>query len=182
MDIFKRHGITQESLLLLLSACIFPIFLWAFISLFNQIPALILKLNTSEIVGASAYVLTYASIESLLVFIFAATIVLSVALVLPRKYFGDHLAAMGSFLVFLVAAIFMYAQLNYDHVIDILEHQALPYLLLIGVIFLIYCILILKYPKLEAGIIALLKRISTLSILYAGLGLLGVVIVIIRNI
>jgi hypothetical protein len=182
LDIFKKRGVTQESILLLLSACILPVFLWAFISLFNQIPALLLKLYTSELIGAIGYVLTFASIESLLVFIFVATILLSITLVLPGKYFGEHLAAMGSFLVFLVAAIFMYLQLNYDRAVDILKNQALLYLTMIGAVFFIYCILILKFPRLEAGIMAVLKRLTSLSILYAGFGLLGIVIVIIRNI
>ena len=129
-----------------------------------------------------AYAVTFASIESLMVFIFSATILLSIALILPVKYFGAHMAVLGSFLIFMVSAIFIGFQLIYDQAVDILENQSLLYLGLLGLIFLLYCILIFKFPKIEAALLSALKRLSTLSLVYAFIGVLGIFIVIIRNI
>jgi hypothetical protein len=69
LDIFKRRGISREDILLVFAACVLPVFIWSFYNLLNEVPAFVLRLSVTELIGTSAYVLAFALVESILFFL-----------------------------------------------------------------------------------------------------------------
>jgi hypothetical protein len=182
LDIFKKRGIQKDDVLLLLSACIFPVFFWAFLIFFNGIPSYILQFSLSEIIGVAAYSFAFALLESLLYFLVIFTILVIPALILPRKLLGEHLAVIGSLIAISFAVIVMFYQSDYETLTSLSTRRMLFYGGLLGLGFLIYYFLIMHFPKFESVVCAILKRLSVLSTIYAVFGILGVAIILARNI
>jgi hypothetical protein len=182
LDIFKRRGVSREDILLVFAACIFPVFIWSFYNLLNEIPSFVLRLNLGDLFGTSAYVLAFALLESLLFFLALFIVMSLLAFILPRKLWGDHFMAIGSMLAILISAVAMYFQLNYDRVIKLSLKRTLFELGLVGLTFVIYYVLILSFPRFESAIRSIVRGVSVLSIFYAFLGCLSVLIIIFRNI
>lgn len=167
---------------ILLSSCIFPVFFWAFYDFFNQFPSYILGYNITEIVGIAAYNFSFALLESLLFFIIILLILYLVAIVLPNKLLGDHLAVIGSGLAIWVAGVAMFIQKNYITVIGWNSQTENIYLGLAGLGFLIYCTFVIHYPKFKSVIRSIYKRLVVLSAIYAVFGIVGLIVIILRNI
>jgi hypothetical protein len=182
LDIFKPRGISREDILLVFAACIFPVFIWSFYNLLNDIPAFVLRLSVSELIGTSAYVLAFALVESIVFFFMLFIVLFILALILPRKLWGDHFVAIGSMLAILISAVAMYVQLNYDRVLKLSLKRTLFDLGLVGLAFVIYYILIMSFPRFESAVRSFVRTASVLSIVYALLGCLSVLTVIFRNI
>ena len=182
MDIFKRRGISREDIFLVFAACVLPVFIWSFYNLLNEVPAFVLRLSVSELIGTSAYVLAFALVESILFFLVLFIVLFLLALIFPRKLWGDHFVAIGSMLAILISAVAMYVQLNYDRVLKLSLKRTLFDLGLVGLVFVIYYVLILTFPRFESAIRSVVRGVSVLSILYALLGCLSVLTVIFRNI
>ncbi len=145
-------------------------------------PALLLRLNVPDLVGAIAYVLAFALVESVLFFLVLSVMLLLFTFILPKKLFGSHWAAIGSMLAILVSALAMVIQLNYDKVVRLSEKRTLFGLALIALGFVIYYLLILRFPRIENAIQAVFRRVSVLSMIYALIGCLSILIVVVRNI
>ena len=87
------------------TACAFPIYIWAIISLLHEIPALILRLSVWDLVGVIAYTISFALVESGIVF----CILLTINFTLPPKFFRDKFIAISTLVVFLTSIGFMLA-------------------------------------------------------------------------
>ena len=182
LDIVKRRGITKEDTRLILSACIISVYLWSYINFFNFVPSLLKKFSFSEVIGTASYILAFSLIESFLYFLILYGLLCLAAIILPKRLLGVHMAAIGSMLAFLIASIAMYIQTKYEVVVSLSLKRSLFYLGLIGLVFLIYYFLILRFPKFESTMQSIFKHISSLSILYAFTGIISIVIIIFRNI
>lgn len=169
-------------MLLVFSACLFPVYVWSFYNLFNQLPILLPRLNLLELLGAIAYVLAFALVESALFFLVLMVLLSLFTFILPQKLFGAHWVAIGSMLATLVSVLAMIIQLNYDQFIRLSQRRTIFYLGLIGIGLAICYLLILRFPKIENAIQAVFKRVSVLSMIYALIGCFSVLIVIFRNI
>jgi hypothetical protein len=182
LDIFKKRGIQREDILLVLSACIFSVFLWSFYNLFNQIPAFLHRFTILETIGAASYILLFALLESVLFFAALFLFLILISLLLPKKLWGEHFAAIGGMLAILISAVVATIQLIYDQIMELSKTQIGIYSVGLIVGFLIYYLLILRFPRFENAVRAALNGISILSIIYAALGLVSLLIVIVRNI
>lgn len=181
MDIFERRGITRTDLFLIFSACVLPVFLWAFYNLFYRIPGLLVRLNFSELVGSTAYVLAFALLESGLFFLVLGGGLLLAAVLLPRRWLAAHLAVIGSTLALTVAALVMVVQRYSDLLNNMSTRRQWFYLGLVGLALVVYYFVILRYPRVEEISKEIYQRLSILSILYVVLGLASVVLIVVRN-
>ncbi len=181
MDIFKRRGLTRADVFLLFSACTFPVFLWAFINIFYGMPSFVLRLTVPEIIGASAYFLAFALLESILYFGVLLLILSLIALLLPRRWFGDHFIAFGGWLALLIAAIAMLMQVGSDWLTALSARRSLFYLGLTVVTGLGYLFAVFRFSRFESFIRAVFQRLSMLAMLYAFFGVASLLIIIFRN-
>jgi len=182
LAIFKRPAIKKDDAVLILAACVFPVFFWAFLIFFNGIPSYILQYSLSEIIGIASYSFAFALIESLLYFLVIFVVLYPVALILPQKLFGEHSGPIGALLAIIIGSLFMILQSDYEDVTSLSTRRTLFYLGLIGLGFMIYSVLIMRFPKFERAVRSFFKRFSVLSAIYAFFGILGIVIVVVRNI
>jgi hypothetical protein len=182
MKIFTRRGIQRNDIFLVYSACAFSVFAWSLISLFYQLPPLMLRMNIVDIVGVAAYNMAFALIESMLYFGVLFGVLFLFALILPKKLLGEHFGTLGGILAILFAGIMAYTQLDYARVFSLTPRRALFALGLVVLGFIAAYLMTLFLPWFERISKSILQRLSILSMIYSILGVLGILIIIVRNI
>jgi hypothetical protein len=182
MEIFKRRGIKRDDIFLVYSACAFSVFAWSVVSLFYQLPALLLRYHLVEVAGVAAYNLAFALMESILYFLVVCSILLVFALIVPKKLLGEHFGIIGSILAILLAVIMMYIQLDYARIFSLTPRRALFSLGVLILGFILSYAMTVFVPKFESISRSIMQRISILSMIYSILGVLGILIIIVRNI
>ncbi|MCP5101516.1 MAG: hypothetical protein GY943_38715 [Chloroflexi bacterium] len=144
----------------------------------REIPAWILRLSISEMVGVIAYSQLLAFLDTLLIFI----PILLLAAILPAAWLRDKFVAMGTAVAFISSAWFVVLHLNNQIIeqrqVAVLVAWAVSYVVVLGVIY----VLVRRNAKVESGIINFMQRLSVLSILYLFIDVVSVVIVVVRNV
>ena len=167
----------MQELILVFSACAFPIYVWSIINVLQEVPAWILRLTVWDLVGIIAYTQVIALIETALVFL----VLVFLGVILPARLFRDRFVAQASMVVLLSSAWVIFSHynniVNPDRVRQLVFWVAV-YLVLIG----IFYVLIQRYKKLEEIIYSFANRLTVLSSVYIIVGFLSVIIVIVRNI
>lgn len=150
------------------SFCIFLVQSWAIYSLLREMPSLLLRLNTWDIVGAAAYTFTFALIESLGIF----AIFYILAVLLPAPILKDE---------FIVRALLIFLAVNYLALIFLLTpEQVLAWAAgLVGFAGLGY--FVVKYKRIQAAIADGVDRLTVLATLYLVIDVVSVLLVIVRN-
>ena len=140
-----------------------------------------MRLKVTELIGACAYTLALALIESMLFFVVLFLILLPFVLLLPEKLFGNHVLAISVLLICLLSIAAIYIHLQGGQFPRFIKQQVLLYVGLAGIVFTGYYLLILRFPGFESAIQAVAKRLSVLSLIYAFLGILAILVVLVRN-
>jgi hypothetical protein len=169
--------VSAGDLLLSLGAVAFPVHVWAIVNILFILPAWLLRLSIWELAGGISYALLDALLESCVLWV--GLVLLS--FVLPRKWLADKFAALSSVLVWLLCAWAALVQFNFSIILQWGIEQMLPVLL--GVVFsfgLVYW-LVQRYGRLEGWIKLLTQRLAVLSYIYVIFDVLGVVVVVLRN-
>ena len=182
MDISKKRRIDRESAYQLYSVGAFMVFLWAFINIFYEMPSLLLRLTLPEIIGASAYYLAFALLESGLYFGVLLLILVPLVYLLPRRWFSDHFISLAGLLAVGLAIAAMLLQVGPTWLMAASWRRLLFYAGLVGLALVAYTYAIFRFPRFETLVSLLFKRLSSLAVLYTFFGIAGVVIVIFRNI
>jgi hypothetical protein len=178
LDIFKRSRSKSEYIRLFLIGA-FPVHIWAIVNLLHTFPSMLLEMNTLELISILAYVLTFALFESLFVF----ALLFLVTWFFPRKISTPTLLAVSAILVFFgsiaVTLVHLYGIWN----ITMFKFESWVILwAAVGVVASgLTLLLVARKPKVEKPILSIVERLSLLSMLYVTLDLVGVVIVVIRN-
>jgi hypothetical protein len=152
--------------------------IWAIINLLWGMPVLVLRLNTAELLGVTAYALAFALLESLTALLF----LLLLGLLLPPGVLSRRFASRGAALLLLGSAWLM----GYKYRGSIFPAWNAAWISLWAISFLVVSSLVLlglhKSDLAEPAMESALDRIAVLSTLYLILDLLGVVTVIVRNV
>ena len=174
---FRRRLPRTEDLRLVFAAIAMPVFVWSILSVLREMPSWILRLKTWDLVGVVAYTQAFALFETLAVL----TAMIVLAAVLPSGLFRDHFVALGSSLIFIAAGWAIAYHLAPVDPTDMDRRELLlAGLALVGSIALVY-IVVTRSARIRLMMQSFTQRISILSFVYAGLGVLGLLIVIIRN-
>jgi hypothetical protein len=177
LDIFKRRRLSSRDLFLSFGAIAFPVHVWAIINILYILPAWLLRFSIWELAGAIGYPLVDALLESSLLWI--GLIVLGY--ILPRKWLADRFVALSSVLAWLLAAWAVLAHFIYKIIQQLGLEQVLPGLLLVAFSFCIVYWLVQRSGRLEHRIIKLTQGLEVLAYFYVIFDLLGLVVVILRN-
>lgn len=172
MAIFKTR-FAERGLLQLFVFCAFPIHVWTIVNMLLDIPAWLVYMTSWELLGAIAYTLSFALLETLVVFI----PVLIVGVLLPRKWYGEwYLAAVSLILFeFALLAVGLHALiLN-----DLPKRNAF---LGFGFFALFTILLVLRLPDVNRGLRAIADRLGILTSIYLAFDVLGFMIVLVRNV
>jgi hypothetical protein len=186
----KRYS--KQGLWALFLICAFPLHVWTIILAFRDFSWVTERTNSWDAIGVVSYGLVFAFVESVLVFLVAILL----GFLVSRKWNEDRRLALVGILVFITSLwamlSYLYFMLNVSlpgETITFLAGQAHPLrflyalslvLVVLTVIFPTY--LVLRSDKVLKGMQGFFDRLSLLTMFYLFFDIVGLVIVIIRNV
>ena len=183
---YSRQGVWS---LFLISA--FPIHLWTLILAFRDISWVTERTNVWDGIGVVAYGMLVAFLESVVIFLVLALL----GLLTPRQWESDRRVAFLSFLILITSVWAMISQLLFlwnislpAWAIDFLRQSHHPVRIVYGTILMVVTPTVLlpaySFLRTKRAVTVmqdLIERFSLLAMFYLLLDLLGVFIIVIRN-
>jgi hypothetical protein len=175
---FSKRFPARDEILNGLAACMLPVFIWSIINVLREIPGWIMRMSTWDLVGAIAYTQAFALIESVIIFL----LILILGLIMPERYFRNKFLALTATIV--SVSTFWVILAHYND--EIIRTWGIKHLLVWGVIFgstlFLFYLLVQRFDKVEAAVVAVIERVNILSFFYMFVGVMALIIVLIRNI
>jgi len=178
MTVLRKRKISPANFLIVFAAASFVVHIWLFYIILNQLPSWILRMSAFDVAGMISYSLAFALFESLLI---AGGLAL-LALFLPRGMISDRFASWGSALVLVGSIWTAVAQNKYEFIYTWGFRHLLPWLALCALSIVLVWLLLLRFPRLEKLFLGLMERIQVLVAIYFAFDLIGIIIVLVRNI
>jgi len=188
---FFKRLYTPQSLFQLFMVCAFPLHAWTLFAAFRDFAWVALRTYTWDAIGLVSYALAFALVETIGVFL----LVLLMGLLVPASWEMDkRTAIIGT--MFLVIASWsilsqIYSSFGYplpNWLLRVLMQSMHPLRILWGAILpvvtlsvVVPIILVVKREQAKKLVIGFFERISVLSSFYIFLDLLGIIIIIVRN-
>ena len=191
LSVTKPTIYTKQGLWSLFLACAFPLHLWTLILAFQDIGWVTERSNAWDAVGVISYALLFALIESVLVFL----VFTALGFLIPRQWKPNKRVGFLILLFLLLSAWGIISQLLFlwninlpESAILFLAHSGHPlryiYAGLLAIVIPTIALPVyffLGSDRMLAQIEDLTDRLSTLIVLYLFFDVIGVIIVIIRN-
>jgi hypothetical protein len=177
LAIFKSRLPPYQDIVLVFGACAVPAYSWTVLILFRRLQSFltVYSLNLWDLIGVLAYALTFAFLESA---IYLLSLILLSA-ILPVRFFRQRFVAHGSVVVLLTAVFAM--AFHYRPVTGLSARTFGIGLALYAALNGALYVLIRRYGRLEAFINAFTERLTVLLYVYITLTVLGVTVVVVRN-
>jgi len=180
LSFFRKRLPERSEVYTALGVVIFVVYGWSMRSFFYEVPSFILYFKIGQILAIFAYMMGFALLESLL-----ATFCLGLlSLLLPVSWFKNGFV-YKSFITVLVGAI---ALLWLENTIMTFNNKFPPVELLLtaaGIILGVWVVLLLAFhyiKLLQKPVLFIADRIGVMAYLYIPLGVIGLIVVLIRNI
>jgi hypothetical protein len=188
---FITSRYTRQGLWSLFLICAFPLHLWTLILAFQDISWLTERTNIQDAIGVVSYGMLFALIESVVIFL---AIVL-VGLITPWGWEAERRITFLAFLVLILSVWAMIGQLLFlwnvslpESAIEFLRNSDHPLRIMYAVCLMIVTptVLLPAYSFLRTNKAVtvmqnLIERLSLLSMFYLVFDLLGVIIIVFRN-
>ena len=163
------------------STLLFFIASWAIYRALWWLPSWLDYLNLWDVSIVLAYTLSYALLESLLV----TGVFLLLTLFLPGRFFKDRFLAQGAVLAGALSAGALLVQRRIGVIFDLELNMLLlaPLLVFVGCLGLIFATAYVfeRFPRLPGLVEQLAERMTIFAYIYIPLGLLGLGVVVLRN-
>jgi hypothetical protein len=186
----KRYS--KQGLWSLFLMCAFPLHVWTLILAFRDFSWVTERTNSWDAIGVVSYGLIFAFIESVVVFLVATLL----GFLISKKWNEDRRIALMGLLILLIS---LWAMVNYlffmlnmsvpGETILFMAGLAHPLrflyaviLVLVGPTIVIPAYFILRSEKFLKGVQGLFERLSLLTQLYLFFDVVGLVIVVVRNV
>jgi hypothetical protein len=153
------------------------LYTWTLLNFFYEAPGWLMFLAPGEVMGILAYALGSTLLESLLILLLLVVL----AVLLPGQWFRDRFVAQGTVLVLLVGLWSVVFQLIYASTRKWDSDKMLLWSVLFLLSTVISALLVHRLKVLEKVVSALVERLTVFLYFYVPLGLLGLVVVAIRN-
>jgi hypothetical protein len=172
--------------------CAFPLHFWTLLLAFREISWLTERSNLWGAIGVLAYGLVFAFVESLLVCLIIALL----GFLISTKWDEPRRIALLSVLMFVVSFWAMFSQAHFiwgisppASILTFIAQSGHPYRYLFGITLVevvgttaVPAFLVLRWEKFFLFVLEGIDRISLLASFYLVLDLVGLAIVVIRNI
>ena len=182
MTFLKSRLPSRSEALSVLSIFVFFVFSWTLYRTAYYTPSWLEYLSVWSILIIVAYVLGFALFESLC--LLALAVVFS--LFFPPRLFKQQYALQGSALAAAVSvgAVLLQRKINLVYRLELWQLVAYPLVFLLAVVLLVFLLdfLFRRFPRLSRLVAALLERMLIFVYIYVPLGVLGLLVVLIRNI
>jgi len=137
-----------------------------------------MKMSLIDAISVNAYALAISLIESLIICLFWVLL----AAVLPERLFRKKFVPHTMILMLVTSVWAANGQINYQTIYDWTFAELLPWLALYLGSCLVFYFLVQHFDRLANLIYRIVQWISVLATLYISLGVIGFVIVVLRNI
>lgn len=180
MDRILKRFPARKDILSVYAVVCFMTYSWTILSAFWKLPSWVYNLTVDEIIGVNAYAFTLNLVESLLIM----GVLLFFCLVLPAGFLKDDFTVRGTTIALcLLASAMLHLYVNrevdsYENFIATMQTWWLVTLLVLAVLLLIAA----KIRLVRVALAELADRLTILLYLFLPLSLIGIVIVIFRNI
>jgi hypothetical protein len=166
----------QEEILPVFGSLVFVVFSWSIRGFLYIVPSLILRHSVGETLSVLCYMLAFALLESLLLMSGGVL----VSMFLPRKWFLEGFTYKGfiALLVFTIALIVL--QNNLTNVLPPVDILYLGFAISIAVMVALF-FLSDKVTVFRKALLAIAERLQVFVYIYVPLGMVGILVVIFRN-
>ena len=189
---FITRGYSRQGLWSLFLTCAFPLHFWALVLVFRDISWLTERTNAWDAIGVASYGMIFAFTESALVFCIIALL----GLLTPRQWETDRRIAFLGLLILITAIWGMIGQLLFlwnvflpAQAIQFLRSSSHPLRIIYAACLMVVTPTVLlpiyafiRSNKAVRVMQNLMERLSLLTMFYLFFDLLGLIIVITRNI
>jgi hypothetical protein len=173
---------TKQEALVVFSVIVFVVFSWTLYRTFWWVPSWLEYLSIWNILIIVAYVLAFALFESLVVL----GLIVVLSLLFPKQYFKDQFVIQGNSLALALGFVSFLVQRKVSLIyrLELWQTLVYPTLILVGFIALVPIISFVfkRFSLLSRLALAVAERMTIFAYLYVPLGLIGVLVVIVRNI
>jgi len=175
---FSTRWPTRREAWLLFAPCGFVVFTWAIFRLLEKLPSWLMHVTVGDLFGIGAYAMATALIESAFIWL----ILVLAAAILPQRLFRQHLISVGTALVLAAAAWAIVAHYSEQALRQMGPAKSVLWLGVILASLAVVVLLVLRSARAQALLAGLTDRLSLLMLVYAPLGVAGLVVVILRNV
>lgn len=179
MAIFRGRIKSRGELLTLFVACSFPIFVYTIPHTLVYVSQWLLRLTIWETLSVISYVLATAIIESVFIFLVALVVVM----IVPKRLYEGILIPLAATFSTLTTLLFVYLNLFQER--NILRSNftgsllaLVVYLILMGLTYVV----LRRNRRITDILTGLIDRLMPLALLYALLAVIGLVVVVMRNV
>lgn len=159
--------------------CLLPVNLWELLVFFYRISTMSLILSAWEIAGVIAYLFAFALFEALFVF----AVLFAISLLLPKNIIETRLIPMGTVVIILASLAVSLIHLHDPWDVKFINSERWATLwtvaaLIIGSAFIFW---LLKNERFAGALRTVADRLEVLASFYLGLDILGLGVVLVRN-
>lgn len=179
MNIIKKRLPTRKEFYTVLGVVVFVVHSWAMRGFLHEVPSFILYFTPGQILAVFAYMMAFALIESVLVTF--GLIVLSI--LFPTKWFKDGFIFKSLITVLLGAGAMLWLE---NTIMSFNNNFPSIKLLLVaaGISLAVWVLLLLTFhfiKPLQKSLLFVADRIGVFAYLYIPLGVIGLIVVLGRN-
>jgi hypothetical protein len=172
---------SRREALAVFAVIVFIVYSWAMYRTFWWVPSWLEYLSIWSILIIIAYVMAFALFESLAMM----GLMVLLSLILPRRAFKDQFIVQGSALsvVLGLGAFLLQRDVGVIYQLELEQTFLYPALILVGVILMVYfsSFVFRKMPALSRLALVVAERMTVFVYLYVPLGLIGLLVVVLRN-
>jgi hypothetical protein len=176
MDSLKKRLPDRRETQMVLGFLVFVVFSWSVRGFLYRVTSFLLYFDTGEVLSVFFYMMAFALLESLLVL--GGLLLLTI--VLPGKWFRVGFSYKASLIVLVtaVAMILLQGMLTSEapSQVILLIGMIVSLVVLFGLNFAFY-----RIQRLQSGLNAVLDRFTVFTYLYIPLGIVGLLVVLVRN-
>ena len=172
---------SRQEALVVFSVIVFIVFSWTLYRVFWWVPSWLEYLSIWNILIIVAYVLAFSLFESLAVM----GLIVILSLLFPKQTFKDQFIVQGSAISAALGLIAFLVQRKVSLIyrLELWQTLAYPTLILIGVVILVPILWFTfkRFNLLTRLVLAVAERMTIFVFLYVPLGLIGMLVVVARN-
>ena len=164
---------------------LFSVFGWSIRGFLFKMPALTLYFGLKNNLAVLCYMLAFALVESLIV----TSVLVLISMLLPARVLQQGFAYKG-FLTILVASVALilfqgFSQVNFFKDMLVNNYSSVPPLV-VGLVVAVAALVLLfwifqRWPRFQKYLLTLVEQFGVFTYIYVPLGLIGLMVVIIRN-
>jgi len=174
----KVRRLAAGDLSLSFGAIALPLHVWAILNILAIVPAWLLRASLWELAGVISYPLVDALLESAILWI----VLVGISFILPRRWLADRFVALSGIIVWILAAWAVLVQFIYGDLLQWSTGAILAGMLLVLVSLGLVYWLVHRSPRLEGWIKKGFQGLSVLTYVYMAFDVLGLVVIVLRNI